>query len=78
MPAPAAGQVGEYRQRWKVETVMSVSKRKFGEGLSARRDETQHLQALLRGVVYNLYRLALFFSWLLVGRHPRRHYDAAV
>jgi hypothetical protein len=46
-----------YRQRWKVETVMSVAKRRWGEALSARTDRTQHSQALLRGVVYNINRL---------------------
>ncbi len=46
-----------YRQRWKAETVMSVVKRRWGESLSARLDETQHAQALLRGLVYNLNRL---------------------
>jgi hypothetical protein len=40
-----------------IETVMSVAKRRWGEGLSARLDETQRAQALLRGVVYNLNRL---------------------
>jgi hypothetical protein len=48
-----------YRQRWKVETVMSVAKRRWGEALSARTDLTQRSQALLRGVVYNLNRLVL-------------------
>ncbi len=46
-----------YRQRWKAETVMSVVKRRWGEALSARLDDTQRTQALLRGVVYNLNRL---------------------
>lgn len=46
-----------YRQRWKAETVMSVAKRRWGEALSARLDDTQRTQALLRGLVYNLNRL---------------------
>jgi hypothetical protein len=46
-----------YRQRWKVETVMSVVKRHCGEALTARLDETQRAQALLRGVAYNVQRL---------------------
>jgi hypothetical protein len=58
-----------YRQRWKVETVMSVTKRMLGEALSSRRDEMQERQALLRGVVYNLHRLALF-GWVWIGRPP--------
>ena len=47
-----------YGQRWKAETLVSVVKRKWGEALSARREAMQQIQALLRGVVYNLYRLA--------------------
>ena len=46
-----------YRQRWLVETLMSVVKRKWGERLSARLPAMQEAQALLRGLVYNLYRL---------------------
>ena len=49
----------QYRQRWKVETTMSVAKRKGGESLSARREELQKAQLLLRGVTYNLHRLVL-------------------
>lgn len=47
-----------YGQRWKVETLVSVIKRKWGEALSARCERTQAIQALLHGLVYNLYRLA--------------------
>ncbi len=46
-----------YRQRWKAETVRSVTKRRWGDASSARLDATQEAQALLRGVVYNLNRL---------------------
>ena len=49
----------QYRQRWKVETTMSVAKRKWSESLSARREELQKAQLLLRGVTYNLHRLVL-------------------
>jgi DDE family transposase len=49
----------QYRQRWKVETTMSVAKRKWGESLTARREELQKAQLLLRGVTYNLHRLVL-------------------
>lgn len=45
------------RQRWKAETVMSVVKRRWGAALSARLDDTQHAQALLRGLVHNRNRL---------------------
>jgi hypothetical protein len=36
---------------------MSAVKRRCGEALTARLDETQRAQALLRGVVYNVQRL---------------------
>jgi hypothetical protein len=48
-----------YRQRWLVETLMSVVKRKWGEALSARLPAMQEAQALVRGLVYNLYRLVV-------------------
>jgi hypothetical protein len=49
-----------YGQRWKAETVMSMVKRKWGDALSARLEATQRAQALLRGLLYNLDRLAAF------------------
>jgi len=49
----------QYRQRWKAETTVSVAKRKWGESLSARCEELQKAQLLLRGVTYNLHRLVL-------------------
>ena len=48
-----------YVQRWKAETLVSVVKRKWGEALSARLEAMQRTRALLRGLVYNLHRLAL-------------------
>ena len=45
-----------YGQRWKVETVYSVVKRRFGEALTARCYWLQVKQVLLRSVTYNLYR----------------------
>lgn len=48
-----------YRQRWLVETLMSVVKRKWGEALTARLPAMQRVQALLRGLVYNVYRLVV-------------------
>ncbi|MEM1044060.1 MAG: transposase [Bacteroidota bacterium] len=48
-----------YGQRWLVETLMSVVKRKWGERLTARLPAMQEAQALLRGLVYNLYRLII-------------------
>jgi len=46
----------KYGQRWMVETVYSVVKRKFGEALTTRRYWQQVKQAFLRGITYNLYR----------------------
>ncbi len=37
--------------------MVSVVKRRWGETVSARLDATQEVQALLKGVVYNLNRL---------------------
>lgn len=48
-----------YGQRWLVETLMSVVKRKWGERLTARLPAMQERQALVRGLVYNVYRLVL-------------------
>ncbi len=48
-----------YRQRWKVESLMAVVKRKWGEALSGRSEAMQRAQALLRGLVYNVYRLVV-------------------
>ena len=48
-----------YGQRWKTEILLSVVKRKWGEAPAARSEITQRSQALLRGVVYNLYRLTI-------------------
>jgi hypothetical protein len=43
-----------YHQRWKVETLMSVVKRCHGEALTAKLHPAQRVQALLRGLTYNL------------------------
>jgi hypothetical protein len=45
-----------YGQLWKVETFMSVVKRRFGGAVTARRYWQQVKQTLLRGVTYNLDR----------------------
>lgn len=54
-----AAPLATYRRRWLVETLMSVVKRKWGERLTARLPAMQEAQALLRGLVYNLYRLVV-------------------
>ena len=48
---------GVYGQRWKVETVHSVMKRKFGDEIVSRRGVLQRREVLLLAVVYNLHRL---------------------
>jgi hypothetical protein len=45
-----------YGQRWKVETCISVVKRRFGGAVTARGYWQQVKQTLLRGITYNLYR----------------------
>ena len=52
-----------YGQRWKVETVYSVVKRRFGEALTARRYWLQVKQVFLRGVTYNLTRVVQQWLW---------------
>jgi hypothetical protein len=47
---------GLYGQRWKVETVISVIKRKFGDGVRRRRLRLARCEVLAKGVVYNLHR----------------------
>jgi hypothetical protein len=51
-----------YRQRWKALTVMSVVKRRCGEALTARLEPAQLVQALLRGIAYNVQRLVILGS----------------
>ncbi|MDJ0389604.1 hypothetical protein QMO56_15915 [Roseomonas sp. E05] len=46
-----------YRQCWRAEAVMSVVKRRCGDALIARVEATPRIQALLRGLAYNLQRL---------------------
>jgi DDE family transposase len=58
-----------YGQRWKVETFISVVKRRFGGAVTARRYWQQVKQTLLRGITYNLYRAV---QWGLSG-HLRSH-----
>jgi hypothetical protein len=58
-----------YGQRWKVETFISVVKRRFGGAVTACRSWRQVKQTLLRGVTENLYRaVRLGLSW-----HRRSH-----
>ena len=52
---------------------MSVAKRKWGESLSARREELQKAQLLLRGVTYNLHRLVPRLGLLRARARLERH-----
>lgn len=47
---------GLYGQRWKVETVNSVTKRLFGEAVRSRRRPLKRREPILKAVVYNLHR----------------------
>ncbi|MCX7687690.1 MAG: transposase [Fimbriimonadales bacterium] len=47
---------GIYGQRWKSETVISVIKRKFGEGVRSRLWWLARRELVVKGLVYNLYR----------------------
>jgi len=47
---------GLYGQRWQVETVISVIKRKFGDGVRSRGLRLARREVLAQGVVYNLHR----------------------
>jgi DDE family transposase len=58
-----------YGQRWKVETLISVVKRRFGGVVTARRYWQQVKQTLLRGVTDNLYRAVQ----LGLSAHLRSH-----
>ena len=44
---------GFYSQRWKVETVIVVMKRKFGDGVRSRRLRLARREVLAKGVAYN-------------------------
>jgi hypothetical protein len=58
-----------YGQRWRVETFISVVKRRFGRVVTARRHWQQVKQTLLHGVTYNLHRAVR----LGLLRHRRSH-----
>jgi hypothetical protein len=64
-----------YGQRWKVETLISVVKRRLGGAVTARRYWQQVKQTLLRGVTDNLYRAVQL--GLLSHRLSHRLFKAA-
>jgi len=47
---------GLYGQRWKVETVHSVMKRKSGDAIRSRKARHQHREIAVKALVYNLHR----------------------
>ncbi|MCB8976372.1 MAG: hypothetical protein H6657_27135 [Ardenticatenaceae bacterium] len=46
---------GLFGQRWKVETVISVIKRKFGDAIRARKYYLQRREPAIKMLVYNLH-----------------------
>jgi hypothetical protein len=46
---------GIYGQRWIVETVNSVIKRKFGDEIRSRKPRHRHREPIVKGLVYNLH-----------------------
>jgi hypothetical protein len=62
-------------QAWKVETFISVVKRRFGGAVTARGYWQQVKQTLLRGITYNLYRAVQL--GLSVHRMSHRLFKAA-
>lgn len=47
---------GLFGQRWKVETVISVIKRKVGGSIRARKISLQRREPAIKGLVYNIHR----------------------
>lgn len=48
-----------YRKRWKVESVNSVIKRKFGEVIYSRKDNNKMKELILKGFMYNIHRFQI-------------------
>lgn len=46
---------GIYGQRWQVETVNSVIKRKFGDAIRSRSRRLQHREPIVKALVYNIH-----------------------
>jgi hypothetical protein len=44
-----------FGQRWKVETVNSVIKRKFGDTIRSRSLRLQRREAIVKALVYNIH-----------------------
>lgn len=46
---------GWYGQRWKVETVNSVIKRKFGDEIRSHKPSRRYREPIVKGLIYNLH-----------------------
>jgi transposase len=46
---------GLFGQRWKVETVNSVIKRKFGDDIRSRNVSRRHCEPIVKGLIYNIH-----------------------
>src|SRR5512135_265673 len=46
---------GYFGQRWKVETVNSVIKRKFGDDIRSRKPSRRNREPIVKGLIYNLH-----------------------
>jgi transposase len=46
---------GFYGQRWKVETVNSVIKRKFGDEIRSRKVSRRRCEPIVKGLIYNIH-----------------------
>jgi hypothetical protein len=53
----------KYGQRWQVETVNSMIKRRLGSALRARKYQTQCRETVLRAITYNvmIVRIEVFY-----------------
>ena len=46
---------GFFGQRWKVETVNSVIKRKFGNQIRSRKLSSRYREPIVKGLIYNIH-----------------------
>ena len=44
-------------QRWKVETVNSVIKRKFGDDIRSHKPSRRYCEPIVKGLIYNIHVL---------------------
>jgi len=46
---------GLFGQRWKIRTVNSVIKRKFGDEIRSRKASRRYLEPIVKGLIYNIH-----------------------